>query len=66
MAPVLFSFRTGNAVVWEAFESSSTGLQPVALPLELPNRKWYGSVHLAVICRDSGYLVLERKKPAVG
>ena len=38
----VLSVRTGSAVVWEAFESSSTGFQPVALPLELPNRiHWY-------------------------
>ena len=34
---VVSSVRTGSAVVREAFESSSPGLQPGALPLELPN-----------------------------
>lgn len=31
------SVRTGSPVVWEALESSPPGLQPGALPFELPN-----------------------------
>ena len=47
-------------VVWEAFESSSTGLQPIALPLELPNRLVAGATDHTDLGHD-----LSKKKPAV-
>ncbi len=38
IASAFGNLRTFLAVVREAFESSPTGLQPIALPLELPNQ----------------------------